>query len=213
MKNLTKVFSCIYILVVFASCHKDPQTTPVLTQGNIGSDGGTVKTSDGASIEIPAGALSIDKTISITNITQNDTVGNGDCRIYDLKPDGLQFKDSITITLPFDNTFLDLNSQEKNHGIGITVLTDTGWVNLKAKIDLNRKIATVKSVHFSYYVIHFPGNFSNYFNLNKSKNIVKLLVPYYFQGSYNWCMYYSLSMMAKYNKYNIKAPFFCINVQ
>lgn len=111
MKNLIKVLSLFFLLVTLTTCKKDPPTPITSTnfndKGNIGSEGGSVKTSDGASVEIPAGALSSIQLISIENTTQNDTLGNSDCRIYELKPDGLKFSDSITIKLPFDDTYID----------------------------------------------------------------------------------------------------------
>jgi hypothetical protein len=137
MKTLIKLFILIYLFVFFTSCHKDPPQTPIYTdQGSIGAQGGIVKTNDGASVEIPVGVLSIDKQISITSTTKNDTAINSGFKVYDLNPDGLTFTDSIIITLPFDPTFINLQSQEINYGIGVMIYQDSLWQPLKVKLQV-----------------------------------------------------------------------------
>jgi uncharacterized protein (TIGR02145 family) len=207
MKNLIKAFSFIYILVIFISCHKDQTTPPPLftDKGNIGAQGGTVKTNDGASVEIPSGTLSSNQNISVTNVTSSLQKINMGNRIYELKPEGLTFSDSITIKLPFDNSFLTQSLNEKNNDIRIISLTNDSWTVLPTKIDLVNKTATVKTTHFSTYAISYPSDYAKYFNDHNFTSKKILPVPYYNQRVSEWCTFFSTSMISKYAGYNLKA--------
>jgi uncharacterized protein (TIGR02145 family) len=209
MKNIIKVFSFIIILVIISSCHKDTPPSPIYTdQGNIGTQGGTVKTNDGASVEIPAEVLSSSKLISITKVKQKDSTINSGCKIYELGPDGLTFKDSVIITLPFDDKYIDGKSEIENLGIGIRTLCDTIWINLKTRINLQNKTAVAKTLHFSKYAIDYPNDYADYFRKNKLNPSKTYNVPSYLQGSAKWCAYYSLSMIARSAGYYFKGPYF-----
>ena len=200
MKNLIKVSSFIFILVVFISCHKDQTTTPIVytDQGNIGIQGGTVKTADGASVEIPAGALSTNQTISIDNVTSSLQKFNTGCRIYEMNPDGLTFSDSITIKLPFNNSNLNQNSSDKNYGVRVMVYYKDEWDILPSVVDLKNNSVSVKSKHFSKYAVSYSSDLTDFF-INKQKSPGKVLnVPYYFQAG-GWCAYYSTSMVSIYS--------------
>jgi uncharacterized protein (TIGR02145 family) len=206
MKNLLKVSIIIFSVELFTSCNKDTPPPPTyIDQGNIGTQGGTVKTNDGASVEIPAGALSESRAIYISNKTPGDTIPNTGYSVYELKPDGLKFNDSIIITLPFDGTYIDLNSDEENYGIYIAVIKDTTVTKLKTEIDLVNKIAKVKTTHFSNYYIFSPSSWSSYYENNKSGPSKIMPTPYYRQVG-QWCFYASLSMIIKYAGYPYKAP-------
>lgn len=193
--------------VIITTCKKEPDFPTFINQGEIGAQGGIVRTSDGASIEIPASALNSFKIISITNITEGDTVINGGCAIYELEPDGLNFSDSVIITFPFNNKYVDLASTEENFGIGIMVLQDNEWIKLKTEIDLQSKTARAKTTHFSNYRVYFPYIWSAYYLSLKNSPDKIMDVPYYEQEG-NWCAYYSLSMVTKHAGYNHKAPYF-----
>jgi uncharacterized protein (TIGR02145 family) len=207
MKDIIKALSLFSLLVILAKCNKDPVSPPTYNdQGNIGKDGGIVKTEDGAIVEIPSGALNTSITISISNVTMGDTVANNGCRIYKLEPDGLSFSDSIIITLPIDDTYTNLFGATENYGVSILVYQDSEWVKLLTKVDLNNKTAQAKTTHFSYYSIDSPSQYSDYYFNNKNIGVA-WDVPYYMQTGYT-CGYYSLSMLTKYAGYQYKAPFF-----
>lgn len=207
LKTISLCLLSIYVLV-FSSCQKDPVSFPTFNdQGNIGIQGGIIKTSDGASIEIPEGTLTSTHLISIINTTEGDTVINRGCRIYELKPDGLSFSDSVIITLPFDDKYLDRNEPEDNYGVGIMVYQDSVWKRLKIKVNLDQKTAQAKITHFSFYAISFRDDFGDYFRQNRNQSPVKLIVPYYYQGNLPWCGYYALNMVTKYAGYDYRAPF------
>jgi uncharacterized protein (TIGR02145 family) len=207
---MKRIYFILLALCILFACEKEKQTDPIIynNSGIINSDGGIVIIEDGASVEIPPGALNTNQTISIVNTTHGDTVANSDCRIYELKPDGLIFSDSVLITLPFDNRFIDLNDQEINYGVGIMVFQDTTWIKLKTKVNLEEATVTAKTLHFSTYQVFFPGIYEDYFNIHRgtSKSIIN--IPYYFQGISMWCTYNSLSMLTKATGHYMHAPFY-----
>jgi uncharacterized protein (TIGR02145 family) len=209
MKSNINLFSTIFIILISASCHKDQTPPPTYTdQGSIGKEGGIVKTDDGASVEIPVGALNSNRTISLTNITEGDTIANNGCQIYELNPSGLVFSDSVSITLPFDDKYINSESKEVNYGVNISVFQDSEWVCLNTKINLENRTIETKTKHFSTYMVSYPGGYASYFRQNKSSSPVWYYVPYYLQSRASWCSYYSLSMITKYAGYPYKAPFF-----
>ncbi len=197
------VIMLLVMLVHFTNCERNLPVPIYTDQGNIGPEGGIVKTSDGASVEIPRGAINTNKSISITNITGDDSNGY---MIYELGPDGLVFSDSVTINLPFDDSYLDLSSDLEDYGIGVMVFQDSLWVRLRAEIDLVNKVARIKTLHFSSYAIRYTSILTLYFLMNKDKPKLPFNVPYYAQTD-NWCGYYSLSMVLKYAGYSLKAPY------
>lgn len=207
MLRMLKIYVMIAYFLLLTNCQKDVEFPTFINQGEVGAQGGIVKTSDGASIEIPPGTLISLETISITNITEGDTALNGGCAIYELKPDGLNFSDSVIITFPFNDKYVDLSSTEENFGIGIMVLQNNEWIKLKTEIDLQSKTAKAKTTHFSNYRIYFPYIWSAYYLRLKNSPDKIMDVPYYEQEG-NWCAYYSLSMVTKYAGYNHKAPYF-----
>lgn len=210
---MNKVLSFSFIILMLISlntCKKSDDNAIIIFErnGNIDAKGGIVKTPDGASVEIPAGALSSSQAISIENITsavQNINTGN---KVYEMKPDGLTFSDSITIKLPFDNSYLSQSSKENNNDIRIIVLANDTWSILPTKVDFINKTAIIKTKHFSSYAVSYPSDYAKFFNEHKGTGNKILQVPYYNQRQTNWCAFYSTSMISKYAGYNYKAPFF-----
>lgn len=205
--QLTRIVLFHILFISISSCQKEVSLPVYYNQGNIGPEGGIVQTADGASVEIPAGALKTNQTISITNITGTDTIIYNGCRVYKLEPDGLIFSDSVIIKLPFDDSYLDINNSVKNYGVNIILFQDTAWVKLKTEVDLENRIAKIKTLHFSDYVIRYPSFWTTYYFLNKAGPEKIYNVPFYCQGKSNWCAYYALSMVLKYAGYQYKAPF------
>ena len=206
MKENFILLSLIFILF---ACKKEENPPAIyMDSGRIGSTGGIIKTDDGASVEIPFGALSTDEEITITNISKNYNNINSGNSVYELGPDRLTFLDSIIISLPFDSTYIDYNILEKGIGVGISVLQDSGWVKLETTIDMEHMVAKAKTVHFSKYKVTYPSELSKYFLENMDSNPNTLKVPYYYQYASGWCFYYALNMITKYAGYNYKAPYF-----
>jgi hypothetical protein len=78
----------------------DAPSDAVVATMTVGAVGGTLTTPDGVAIEIPAGALAAETTVTVTRTgppTQG-TVGS----TYELGPDGTKFAQAVTLTLPYD---------------------------------------------------------------------------------------------------------------
>ncbi len=76
------------------------QANPTATQAISAQNGGDVTSPSGkATLSIPAGALAADTQVSITELSQEEgpTVGP----VYDIGPDGLQFRQAATLTVRF----------------------------------------------------------------------------------------------------------------
>src|SRR6187399_2148334 len=125
-----------YILALLASlflmsCEKDDEQKPVNNPGKgvvrqvgtpqgtavtkeIGTEGGNIASEDGSiSIEIPAGALSEKKTISIQSITSTNPSGKKTFRIM---PHGNIFKKDVKITFAYTGQDVSRSIPE---GLGI----------------------------------------------------------------------------------------------
>ncbi len=122
MKRMV-LLMCLLVLVLFLTCKKDdngpvsttptpsggtPDPTPVgtpvgtATTATIGPSGGSVQSSDGKlSVNIPAGILSADTTISVQPIVNNAPGGLGTA--YRLGPSGVHFSGPVTLQFNFDN--------------------------------------------------------------------------------------------------------------
>src|SRR4029079_17120784 len=70
----------------------------------VGATGGTVTASNGVSIEIPAGALSNDVTITIDELSDVDAPEGATSvgKTIELGPEGLTFDEPVKVTLPWD---------------------------------------------------------------------------------------------------------------
>lgn len=200
----------LFIIICHYSCKKEEPLPTFTNQGSVGSEGGIIRINDGATVEIPPGALSTNQTISFTKVSEGENVAYNESPTYELKPDGLTFSDSITISLPFDDRFISLSNSERNFGICIMTYQDSTWVKLKTKIDVQNKTASVKTTHFSTYSVDFPNAYTNYFYENSSLYGIAgspYYVPYYRQTG-GMCGYNSLSMISRFAGYPYKAPFF-----
>jgi len=210
MKNLSLILlSCLFFSI---SCKKQDNKEPIPiifnNSGSIDSKGGIIKTSDGASVDIPPNALTSSQNISMTNVTPSQQTINTGTLIYEMKPDGLVFNDSVSLIFPFDNKYIDINSNDENKGVSIKVFQNYEWKLLKSKIDLKSNTIKAKTTHFSLYSISNPNIYADYFRQNINSPAVYYYVPYYYQGTASWCAFYSISMITKYSGYNYKAPFF-----
>src|SRR5262245_30266284 len=87
-------------IVTATACSSGKGSDPAAESGTIGPQGGMVTASDGATIEIPEGALDSDVEISITKLESAPefSLGAG----YRLGPDGQTFQKPVTLTFPFN---------------------------------------------------------------------------------------------------------------
>lgn len=115
------LLTCLLVVVLFLTCKKDdngpvsatpppssgtPEPTPIgtpvgtATTARIGPSGGSVQSSDGKlSVNIPAGILNTDTTISVQPITNNAPNGLGTA--YRLGPSGMHFSSPITLRFSY----------------------------------------------------------------------------------------------------------------
>ena len=155
-------------------CPSDPSDTLCVPTGSTAEEitadqGGTLTTpDDGLSIDIDPGDMPSDETISINQIEATgqtadiilspDNKSSGKIEaIYDLGPDGLEFINSVTVTLTFDASHL--NDKKRSNLMlyventagelvpmdGATCYTSTQIVICEAELD-----------HFSVYALASP---------------------------------------------------------
>jgi hypothetical protein len=119
----------------------------------IGSSGGTRTSDDGkASIEIPAGALSQDTTISVT-VASNLAAGNIGAA-YHFEPDGTTFSQPVTISISYDEATLSQLIIEKNLRLG--KLVNGQWQLVAGStVDIGSNKVSGKTTSFSIYGIIF----------------------------------------------------------
>jgi protocatechuate 3,4-dioxygenase beta subunit len=131
----------VLLATLFLPACGDEQAATV--SQTVGSAGGTVATTDGASIDIPPGALAGDTTITITPTQTMDSDAVGQTYIFG--PEGLQFSMPVTVTLPFDPTLLSSDDIVTVYTapVGTTDFIDLGGT----VIDLNHVQTT--TTHFS----------------------------------------------------------------
>jgi formylglycine-generating enzyme required for sulfatase activity len=201
---------CISLLAtIHLSCKKDDILVPPSVSkmdngvGDVGPSGGSVSLPDGAAVTIPSGALASPRNISIVRIT-SDIVANTGCRVYEFSPNGLSFSDSVTLTLPFDYQSIPSGLASKDLRVRVMVEEDDEWKFLSTAFDVATGKATVKTKHFSKYVVSSSGQWSKYFQQHKGDAETYNQVPYYAQGESGWCVFYSTSMAARFCGYDLK---------
>lgn len=120
-----------------------------LTQSRIGAAGGRVVSSDNiVTLDIPAGALSAETTISIEPLTNTAPGGIG--RAYRLLPSGLTFALSATLTIGYGNA----NIAPSSAAIAFQG-SDNIWQGLVAvsQTDAGRHSVTATISHFTDFAI------------------------------------------------------------
>lgn len=108
-----------------------------------GAEGGIVSLPDGASVEIPPGALETDTVISVEQRSQK-AQGFTLSSVYELGPSGTTFKVPARVTLPYDEAAFPLGLPESE----IEVLADFERLGHEAQ-DSNKNTITAVTSHFS----------------------------------------------------------------
>ncbi|HUS29928.1 MAG TPA: hypothetical protein VMZ53_15590 [Kofleriaceae bacterium] len=128
-----------------------PDAPPVMAAMQVGSTGGTLTTTDGVKLVIPAGALATMTNITITQLTNN--LPNGVVsNVYELGPDGTQFATPVELTIPYDVAKLgsqpesDLVVASNNQGQA----RGTGWSVVNATDHTVSALIT----HFSSWAVY-----------------------------------------------------------
>lgn len=113
----------------------------------IGATGGSIESTDKRiRVEIPAGALTTNQTITLQPITNQAPNGKG--QAFRLTPHGLQFAKPATISFQYKEEELNGTFAE---ALGIAYQNDKGIWKVPAGLTLNKltKTVTVKTTHFS----------------------------------------------------------------
>ncbi|HEY3402357.1 MAG TPA: hypothetical protein VGK59_03160 [Ohtaekwangia sp.] len=177
----TFLFALSWVLLISCSDEDSPSpqnTEPVITDKGtpsgdassslIGTSGGTIHSPDGRlTVTIPAGAVSVNTTITIQPITNEGPLGLGSG--YRLQPEGLTFAQPVTLTFTYDEQLLD--------GIPadflwiITQADDGSWNALtKSLVDNDTKTVSIQTTHFSDWAL---GKFVDLSLSPASKTILK----------------------------------------
>jgi len=124
------------------------------SQAITAADGGTVSSPSGAaSVDIPAGALAEDTTITLTSLGTEDQPDseNLGSDVYEFGPDGTEFLEPVTISL-----VLNGDVPEKMKAV-LAVLDGETWTAVEGSTVEGEEVSG-QVTHFSKYVIHFVGD-------------------------------------------------------
>jgi len=126
-------------------------------EATVGPAGGTIKVVDenspinGASIEIPTGALNKDVFIQIKEFTENVYLGEGiNPKIVQFLPAGLSFLKPVKIGVPFSS---DEQNSSNSQLLYLVPKSDSLTIDLLPILDVNiaQKIVYGEIIHFSDY--------------------------------------------------------------
>jgi ZU5 domain len=93
--------SCLLaVALCLAACGSKTTATPPKGSQSVDATGGTITLADGASLVIPAGALSAARTITVTSTADVPAGYVGYSALYTFGPAGLQFSKPVQLTLP-----------------------------------------------------------------------------------------------------------------
>src|SRR4051812_8227416 len=118
---------------------------------SVGAEGGTVSGSDGTSVVIPMGALSMSSNITISPVdaaAPSGTVLVGPA--YDFGPDGTTFTQPVTITLPFDSAKIPAGRTSADILIYTAARGATNYQVLQTSVSGNT--VQTSATHFTVYL-------------------------------------------------------------
>lgn len=161
--SLFTVLIIVMVALVYNSCKKDneeepPPTGPVYTngEGEIGPIGGTVKIEDpsspinGASVQIPAGALSGNVTIKISKAPIGTYLpGDSSLTLIKMEPAGLVFQQPVTLGIPYTKYSNPSNLTIFYYNPDSLQIFEIQ----KTSVDATNKVVYGKTDHFSYYTV------------------------------------------------------------
>jgi uncharacterized protein YvpB len=173
---------------------------PSITE-TIGSNGGTVELGE-VKIEIPAGAVTNDTTITIKKLSSLNLSlpPDANARVSDYyefnksDPD-TSFQSPVLITMPYIPNTPDENSFFIAYWNGID------WNGLGTIIDSNNKLAKTAVDHFTNFCVYSSNNTA------QSEASKYLDIPYYSQSeseSSKWCVYAASAMVLKANGVDVE---------
>ena len=142
---------CLCRAVVLAAavfglgCADEVATSQEVVTSQVGPDGAMVALPGGGRLEIPAGALKEETTITIREIPQPDVFQFAPSGpFFRFEPDGLVFDEELTIELPFETP------SEGPRPISVVWTDSSGqWTNLDSDVDTEAGTVTARVAHFS----------------------------------------------------------------
>ena len=113
---------------------------------NVGANGGVLTTPSGnAKLIIPAGALTANTTITVSQNVQNGGIGDS----YNFEPTGLTFNTPVTISLKYDPTLLPTGINETD--LVIDYQDGDNWVGIPSTVDVVSHVVNGQTTHFTTY--------------------------------------------------------------
>ncbi len=146
-------------LAAFLSCFSiaclSPTSTATPDSQVIGVAGGTVSGTDGTTVTIPAGALTSDVTITLTPMPSLAAPANVRWAglPYSLGPNGTQFAEAVTVTLPFSPNQLAPGSTSNQVAVYTAPEGSTSFTSLGGTV-VDSTNVQVQTTHFSFFA---PG--------------------------------------------------------
>jgi hypothetical protein len=140
-------------LVLAAGCGG---SSGVNITSKVGQNGGTVSHSDGTSLNIPPGALTMDTNITIQSVNVQPPAGTvlvGPA--LDFGPEGTTFKAAVTVTLPFDMAKIPAGRTASDILIYTAPKGSTQYTALSTT--LGSGSVTTQTSHFSIYLPAAPA--------------------------------------------------------
>jgi hypothetical protein len=118
------------------------------------AEGGEVALDDGAAVNIPAGALADDTTITIESSEPSNDLPDLDSvtgLVYEFGPDGTTFEQPVELTLPLVGT-----PDADEEAVVSWLNTDTNrWEDLQTTAGTDT--VTAETTHFTLFVVRFKG--------------------------------------------------------
>lgn len=154
MKKLVTIGLVIAILFAIG-CKKGggsntPPTPSNTATGIIGANGGVITSTDGkATIQIPAGALTADTTISVTTVTENLGQIGSMHQVTAKETAELVFSMPVTLKFNYDPSLLSAGAIEQDSKLAFLEAYDSWEIFPDSAVDTVNHVITATTTHFS----------------------------------------------------------------
>jgi hypothetical protein len=130
---------------------------------DITSTGGTVSTSNGTSVTIPAGALSVSTPITVGTESNAVSVPGAALvgTVYRFGPEGTQFAKPVTVTLAFDPTKV-LSGNTSANIVIVTAPVGSSTFTALATTIVDSTHVSAETTHFSDFVAAVPDGTADF---------------------------------------------------
>ena len=182
-------------VIVFNTCKKDQKLDTVIeknptkdymeytNKGLIGAGGGKIQVTDpkspllNAFVDVPAGALKSESTISINPVTGKEKIsGNSETIIVAMEPSGSQFSSPVRIGIPYSSTTKDVDSLKVYYFND----ADSLWIDVPVvSIDKSKKEVIAETTHFTLFsATVYPSIWAQlFYTNNKISANLRMLTP------------------------------------